>query len=56
MKRDILKLVVFGLVLSGVALCGGTVAPAPEIDPGTIAVPLTLIGGAVLIIRSRIRQ
>ncbi len=56
MKKDVIKLVVLGFTLAGTALWGGSVAPAPEIDPGTIAVPLALLGGAVLIVRSRIRR
>jgi hypothetical protein len=56
MKKDVLKLAMLALVLAGNTLAGGTVVSAPEIDPGTIAVPLALIGGAVLIIRSRFRR
>jgi hypothetical protein len=54
MKKDVLKLTMLAFALAGTNLWGGAVAP--EIDPGNIAVPLALIGGAVLIIRSRIRR
>jgi hypothetical protein len=57
MKRNVLKVVGLGFVMAAAALAGGvTVAPAPEIDPTSIAVPLALVSGAVLIVRSRIRH
>ncbi|HEY1493761.1 MAG TPA: hypothetical protein VGF49_04430 [Candidatus Solibacter sp.] len=56
MKKDVIKLVLLAFALAGTALSGGVASPAPEIDPGTIAMPLALVGGAVLIIRSRLRH
>ena len=55
MKINVMKVVGLGLLLTGAALAG-SVVPAPEIDPGSAAVPFALLGGAVLIIRSRIRR
>jgi hypothetical protein len=54
MKKDVLKLSMLAFVLTGTALAGAV--STPEIDPGTMTVPLALIGGAVLIVRSRIRR
>ncbi len=54
--KNILKLVGLGVVLAGAALAAFTPPDAPEINPASIATPLALLGGAVLIIRSRIRR
>jgi hypothetical protein len=50
--KSILKLVGLGVVLAGAAMA----AAAPEIDPASVGTPLALLGGAMLIIRSRIRR
>jgi hypothetical protein len=55
MKLNVLTLTVLGTLLAGV-LAAQSTAPAPEIDPGSMAVPFALLGGAVLMIRSRIRR
>jgi len=54
MKSNFVKVLIFGVLVAGVALAVPPVAP--EIDPGSMAVPFALIGGAVLIVRSRIRR
>jgi hypothetical protein len=41
------------LLLTGVAGFAMASAAVPEIDPGTVAAPLALLSGAVLIIRAR---
>ena len=52
--KSILKLVGLGVVLAGAALAAAV--PAPEIDPASVATPLALLSGAMLIVRSRIRR
>jgi hypothetical protein len=52
--KNVLKLVGLGVVLVGAALAA--VTPTPEINPASVGTPLALLGGAVLIIRSRIRR
>jgi hypothetical protein len=57
MKFDVLRLVGCGLLLVGAAsVAFAQTNGAPEIDPGTATVPLALLGGAAMIIRSRIRR
>jgi hypothetical protein len=51
--RNILTLLGLGLLTVVAAMAQQP--PAPEIDPGSVAVPLALLGGATMIIRSRIR-
>jgi hypothetical protein len=53
--KNILKLVGLAVVLAGAALAA-TAPDAPEINPASVGTPLALVGGAVLIIRSRIRR
>ena len=52
--KNVLKVAAFGLLLAGAALAAAV--ETPEIDPSSAVVPFTLLGGAVLIIRSRIRR
>jgi hypothetical protein len=54
MQKNTLKLITLGCLLAGAAFAG--IAPAPEIDPASVAVPLTLLSGAVLIVRSRMHR
>ena len=54
MRKGVLKLAVVGLALATAALA--QIAPAPEIDPGSAVVPFALLGGAIMIVRSRIRR
>jgi hypothetical protein len=56
MQLNVLKLAVLGTLVAAAAFGGISAAPAPEIDPGSVAVPFVLLGGAVLMIRSRIRR
>jgi hypothetical protein len=53
------KLFVFALLLTGVAmqaLAGSPPAPVPEIGTTTAVGALTLVSGAVLVLRSRRRK
>ena len=52
MKLNVLMMAVVGLMVAGSAMA----AAVPEIDPGSATVPFALLGGAVLIIRSRFRR
>ncbi len=54
--RNVLKLVGLGLVLAAAAFAGISPPDAPEINPASVATPIALLGGAVLIVRSRIRR
>jgi hypothetical protein len=56
MKLNVVRFALLGLLVAGAAFAGSPTAPAPEIDPGSMAVPFALLGGAVLMIRSRIRR
>ena len=57
MRIDVSRIVGFGLLLLGVAsIALGVPVDAPEIDPGMATLPLALLGGAALIVRSRIRR
>ena len=49
-----LTMAVLGLLCTGAAFAGSV--SVPEIDPGSVAVPFALVGGAILIVRSRIRR
>jgi hypothetical protein len=50
-------LVIAGLGLFVAASAFAAAAPpAPEIDPASATAPFALLGGAILIIRSRIRR
>ena len=51
--RRILGVMMFVAALSSVAHAGSTV---PELDPGSAASALLLLGGAVLVIRGRIKK
>jgi hypothetical protein len=53
--KNILNLVGLGVVLAGAALAS-TAPVAPEINPASVGTPLALLGGAMLIVRSRIRR
>jgi len=52
------KIAGFALLLAGAAstALAGAVAAVPEIDPGSAISALVLLGGAALIIRSRMRR
>jgi hypothetical protein len=58
MKNVALRLVWMGLLLVGMASLGFAQdgPDAPEIDPGMATVALAILGGAVLIVRSKIRR
>ena len=56
MSINVARLLGFGLLLVGAASLAFAQGAAPEIDPGSATVPLALLGGAALIIRSRIRR
>jgi hypothetical protein len=56
-RTDLSRLLGLGLLLVGAAWFATAVPyEAPEIDPGVAATPLALVGGAALIVRSRMRR
>jgi hypothetical protein len=54
MKINVLKFLALGLLAAGAAMAAAQ--QAPEINPGSATIPFALLGGAVMIVRSRIRR
>ena len=54
MKIYTLKLMVLGVFMAAAAFAA--VPPAPEVDAASMAAPLALLGGAVLIVRSKLKR
>ena len=54
MKIDLSRIIVLGLLLMGAASLafGVPTDDAPEIDPAVAAMPLAMLAGAALIVRS----
>jgi hypothetical protein len=44
------------LGLGGSAVAGVSLHPGPEIDAGSMAAAVTLLGGAVLVVTNRVRR
>jgi hypothetical protein len=56
MKRNVLfNLVVLTLAIATTSIAAISVG-APEINPGSAATPVALLGGALMILRSRLRR
>ena len=51
--RNLLTVIVLGV---GASVCALAQVQSPEIDPGSGASALTLLAGAILVIRSRTRR